>query len=76
MQSLLYCHILGEKFRYIKLICSCFFSFSPFISCLFFFFFLMTPRYDMEDAMILNKSSVDRGMFHGLIYQVLFLAVL
>ncbi|CAB4298287.1 unnamed protein product [Prunus armeniaca] len=25
--------------------------------------------YDMEDAMILNKSSVDRGMFHGLIYQ-------
>lgn len=25
--------------------------------------------YDMEDAMILNKSSVDRGMFHGQIYQ-------
>ncbi|KAJ4845829.1 DNA-directed RNA polymerase I subunit 2 [Turnera subulata] len=26
--------------------------------------------YDMEDAMILNKSSVDRGMCHGQIYQV------
>uniref|UniRef100_A0A5B7BLJ7 DNA-directed RNA polymerase subunit beta n=1 Tax=Davidia involucrata TaxID=16924 RepID=A0A5B7BLJ7_DAVIN len=25
--------------------------------------------YDMEDAMILNKSSVDRGLFHGHIYQ-------
>ncbi|CAM8896202.1 unnamed protein product [Rhodiola kirilowii] len=25
--------------------------------------------YDMEDAMILNKSAVDRGMFHGQIYQ-------
>lgn len=25
--------------------------------------------YDMEDAMVLNKSSVDRGMFHGQIYQ-------
>ncbi|XP_038680382.1 DNA-directed RNA polymerase I subunit 2 [Tripterygium wilfordii] len=25
--------------------------------------------YDMEDAMILNKSSVDRGMCHGEIYQ-------
>lgn len=25
--------------------------------------------YDMEDAMILNKSSVDRGMFRGHIYQ-------
>lgn len=25
--------------------------------------------YDMEDAMILNKASVDRGMFHGQIYQ-------
>ncbi|KAG4379125.1 hypothetical protein GLYMA_17G183400v4 [Glycine max] len=25
--------------------------------------------YDMEDAMILNKSSVERGMFHGQIYQ-------
>ncbi|EPS62433.1 hypothetical protein M569_12357, partial [Genlisea aurea] len=25
--------------------------------------------YDMEDAMILNKSSVDRGMFRGYIYQ-------
>ncbi|KAH7548602.1 hypothetical protein JRO89_XS14G0177900 [Xanthoceras sorbifolium] len=25
--------------------------------------------YDMEDAMILNKSSVDRGMCHGQIYQ-------
>ncbi|XP_028963223.2 DNA-directed RNA polymerase I subunit 2 [Malus domestica] len=25
--------------------------------------------YDMEDAMILNKSSVERGMFHGHIYQ-------
>ncbi|PKI68716.1 hypothetical protein CRG98_010773 [Punica granatum] len=26
--------------------------------------------YDMEDAMILNKSSVERGMFHGQIYQM------
>ncbi|KAJ8622002.1 hypothetical protein MRB53_030531 [Persea americana] len=26
--------------------------------------------YDMEDAMILNKSSVERGLFHGHIYQV------
>ncbi|XP_058097743.1 DNA-directed RNA polymerase I subunit 2 isoform X2 [Magnolia sinica] len=26
--------------------------------------------YDMEDAMILNKSSVDRGLCHGHIYQV------
>lgn len=25
--------------------------------------------YDMEDAMILSKSSVDRGMFHGQIFQ-------
>lgn len=25
--------------------------------------------YDMEDAMILNKSSVDRGLCHGQIYQ-------
>ncbi|KAA8537344.1 hypothetical protein F0562_026969 [Nyssa sinensis] len=25
--------------------------------------------YDMEDAMVLNKSSVDRGLFHGHIYQ-------
>lgn len=25
--------------------------------------------YDMEDAMVLNKSSVERGMFHGHIYQ-------
>ncbi|KAK6804123.1 hypothetical protein RDI58_001907 [Solanum bulbocastanum] len=25
--------------------------------------------YDMEDAMVLNKSSVDRGMCHGHIYQ-------
>ncbi|KAG7020194.1 DNA-directed RNA polymerase I subunit 2 [Cucurbita argyrosperma subsp. argyrosperma] len=25
--------------------------------------------YDMEDAMILNKSSVERGMYHGQIYQ-------
>ncbi|KAK7256953.1 hypothetical protein RIF29_30575 [Crotalaria pallida] len=25
--------------------------------------------YDMEDAMILNKSAVERGMFHGQIYQ-------
>ncbi|OVA04847.1 DNA-directed RNA polymerase [Macleaya cordata] len=26
--------------------------------------------YDMEDAMILNKSSVERGMCHGQIYQI------
>jgi DNA-directed RNA polymerase I subunit RPA2 len=26
--------------------------------------------FDMEDAMILNKSSVERGMCHGQIYQV------
>lgn len=26
--------------------------------------------YDMEDAMILNKSSVDRGLCRGHIYQV------
>ncbi|CAI9774521.1 unnamed protein product [Fraxinus pennsylvanica] len=26
--------------------------------------------YDMEDAMVLNKSSVDRGMCHGYIYQM------
>ncbi|CAK9159048.1 unnamed protein product [Ilex paraguariensis] len=26
--------------------------------------------YDMEDAMLLNKSSVDRGFGHGYIYQV------
>ncbi|KAG0486288.1 hypothetical protein HPP92_008383 [Vanilla planifolia] len=25
--------------------------------------------YDMEDAMLLNKSSVERGLFHGHIYQ-------
>ncbi|RAL48779.1 hypothetical protein DM860_001099 [Cuscuta australis] len=25
--------------------------------------------YDMEDAMVLNKSSVDRGMCHGHVYQ-------
>ncbi|XP_052192678.1 DNA-directed RNA polymerase I subunit 2-like [Diospyros lotus] len=25
--------------------------------------------YDMEDAMVLNKAAVDRGMFHGQIYQ-------
>ncbi|CAL9027387.1 unnamed protein product [Prunus brigantina] len=29
----------------------------------------MKSRYDMEDAMILNKSSVESGMFHGQIYQ-------
>ncbi|KZV18470.1 hypothetical protein F511_18038 [Dorcoceras hygrometricum] len=27
--------------------------------------------YDMEDAMLLNKSSVDRGLCHGYIYQTL-----
>lgn len=32
----------------------------------------MLCRYDMEDAMVLNKSSVDRGMCHGHIYQVSF----
>lgn len=25
--------------------------------------------YDMEDAMILNQASVDRGFFHGSIYK-------
>lgn len=30
----------------------------------------MLCRYDMEDAMVLNKSSVDRGLCHGHIYQV------
>ncbi|TXG49146.1 hypothetical protein EZV62_025021 [Acer yangbiense] len=30
---------------------------------------------DMEDAMILNKSSVDRGLCHGQIYQSVFLYV-
>ena len=35
-----------------------------------FMILFMKSRYDMEDAMILNKSSVDRGMFHGQIYQV------
>jgi DNA-directed RNA polymerase I subunit RPA2 len=25
--------------------------------------------YDMEDAMIINKSAFDRGMFHGYVYQ-------
>ena len=30
----------------------------------------MKFRYDMEDAMILNKSSVERGMCRGQIYQV------
>lgn len=33
-------------------------------------------RYDMEDAMILNKSSVERGMCHGQIYQVCFIFLL
>lgn len=50
--------------------------------CSLFFFFLVTSffkknismkfRYDMEDAMILNKSSVERGMCRGQIYQVCF----
>lgn len=26
-------------------------------------------RYDMEDAMILNKASVERGLFHGCVYK-------
>lgn len=29
--------------------------------------------YDMEDAMVLNKSSVDRGLCHGQIYQTEFI---
>ena len=37
---------------------------------------LTVYRYDMEDAMILNKSSVERGMFHGQIYQVKYLTQL
>ncbi|GJM88039.1 hypothetical protein PR202_ga04057 [Eleusine coracana subsp. coracana] len=32
-------------------------------------FHLQVSSYDMEDAMILNKSAVDRGMFRGHIYQ-------
>ena len=28
------------------------------------------PRYDMEDAMIINKSSMERGFCHGQIYKV------
>lgn len=37
---------------------------------LYFFSTYLSHRYDMEDAMILNKSSVERGMCHGQIYQV------
>lgn len=28
-------------------------------------------RFDMEDAMILNKSSVERGLHYGQVYKVL-----
>ncbi|RLN39277.1 hypothetical protein C2845_PM01G38370 [Panicum miliaceum] len=31
--------------------------------------------YDMEDAMILNKSAVDRGMFRGHIYQASYVSL-
>ena len=29
----------------------------------------MRPGYDMEDAMILNKSAVDRGFAHAYLYK-------
>lgn len=29
----------------------------------------LVRSFDMEDAMILNKSSVERGMFHGCVYK-------
>jgi DNA-directed RNA polymerase I subunit RPA2 len=36
----------------------------------------ITPdSYDMEDAMILNKSAVDRGMFRGHIYQASYVSL-
>lgn len=28
------------------------------------------PRFDMEDAMILNKSAVERGLHYGQVYKV------
>ena len=28
------------------------------------------PRYDMEDAMIINKSAMERGFKRGYIYKV------
>lgn len=40
-----------------------------------FIWFNMISRYDMEDAMVLNRSSVDRGFAHGHIYQVLTISI-
>jgi DNA-directed RNA polymerase I subunit RPA2 len=31
--------------------------------------------YDMEDAMIINKSSMERGLCHGQIYKVCILLI-
>lgn len=30
---------------------------------------VLVCSFDMEDAMILNKSSVERGLFHGCVYK-------
>lgn len=32
-------------------------------------YFLHRAGYDMEDAMILNKSAVDRGLAHGTLFK-------
>jgi len=34
-------------------------------------FLELLTRFDMEDAMILNKSSVERGLHYGQVYKVL-----
>jgi hypothetical protein len=59
MLSLQCCHTRGKPFIIV-------WSFFNFLDKMKLF---LWASYDMEDAMILNKSAVDRGMFRGHIYQ-------
>jgi len=70
MQLLQFWHIQGKLFGQVCMLENLFYAVASYNVYSFMF-----CRYDMEDAMVLNKAAVDRGMFHGQIYQVCYFSL-